>query len=571
MFDTDGAGNAGQLENNYEESSGKAEKFCANCGNPDHELADCARVFGRKQKHFYVSGCPMCNKTGHGYSQCNLLPTGGHELIQHHFEWLVRRRQNLPMIRSDFDIWALVLGFPNYKGGYPWSQAFTKRMWFTKNPTICEHQTYHHGKLKTSIVDPSTKSLADVKCRISFEIPDKADYQYLKNNLLAQGNFRHLHYDTLYGAESLSEAQRERLKQATLREKLTLAKIYRAGAISIPELAQQSKGFAEAIGDFLLYGNPRGVADFASLMSLKQQASRRAEEKQTSKPRHKDKPAIASQLHGDFIMEPFALTPLKIRKEIWTALCPRIKCVGGFPFEVPVPPAARLQKHVFDEMKNKENNRSDRRQDMGQLKEKHLANYIHPHVSIGVTKRKLPNGGIVHALVLGLVEHAYALRFSRLGLLQAYDMVVCWASKIDRDGISISLKGAFDGCNKITEDIVAGENRIEEMTELEKQLRRLSPDSSQFDHAVERISEWMERHKAKLISSPEDWDRRLRKWCEKKHNRLGDMGGDLLEQACQQVVEAKTREWKKSKRGIEDASFDDGIDGARPTKRKRKL
>ncbi|GJC90198.1 hypothetical protein ColLi_13036 [Colletotrichum liriopes] len=444
-------------------------------------------------------------------------------------------------------------------------------MWFTRNPTICEHQTYHHGKIKTSIVDPSTKTLADIKRRINFEIPDKVDYRYIKNNLLAQGNSRDMHYETLYGAESLSEAQKERLEQATEREKRTLAKVYHAGAISIPELAQESKAFAEAIGDFLLHDNPSGAADFTSLVSLKHQAWRRAEEKQTSQPRHKDKPVIASGLYGEFSLEPSALTPLKVRKEIWAALCPGRKSVGGFPFEVPVPPAARLQKHVVDEIKNKEKSRSSRKQNMGQPKENRLANYIHPHVSIGVTKRKLPEGGLVHALVLGLVEHAYGLRFSRLGLLQAYDMVVCWASKIDRDGISISLKSAFDGCNKITEDIVAGENRIKEMAELEQQLQRLSPDSFQFDHAVERISEWMERHKTKLTSFPEDWDRRLRKWCEKKHNELGDMGGDLLEQARQQVIEAKTREWKKSKRRIEDTRFDDGIDEARPTKRKRKL
>ncbi|GKT47951.1 uncharacterized protein ColSpa_08132 [Colletotrichum spaethianum] len=107
------------------------------------------------------------------------------------------------------------------------------------------------------------------------------------------------------------------------------------------------------------------------------------------------------------------------------------------------------------------------------------------------------------------------------------------------------------------------------MAELEKQLQRPTPNRSQFAHAVESISEWMEQHKAKLISSPEERDRRLRKWCKKKHDELGCLDEIVLEKACQQAAEAKTREWKNSKRGIKDTNTDDGIDGDRPTKRPR--
>ncbi|KAK2031818.1 hypothetical protein LX32DRAFT_636850 [Colletotrichum zoysiae] len=288
-----------------------------------------------------------------------------------------------------------------------------------------------------------------------------------------------------------------------------------------------------------------------------------------TQPKHEDRPAVDTEPIEQPSPEHSALMPLSIRQEIWTALCPRRKCVGGFPFEVPVPPAVRLQKHVVDELEDEVKSHSDSGKDKGQRQEACLANYIHPHVTIDVTQRKLPDGGSVHVLLLGLVEHAYHLRFSRLGLLQAYDMVVCWASRIESEGSSISLKSAFDGCNQVTENIVAGDDRIDELAGLEKRLERFTPDVSQFDEAVERISRWMERHKAKLVSCPEDRERRLRKWC-KKHE-LGNMGDDLLEQACQQVVEVKTREWKKSKRRTKRASADDDTDGARPTKRRRAL
>ncbi|KAK1981653.1 hypothetical protein LZ30DRAFT_657094 [Colletotrichum cereale] len=475
------------------------------------------------------------------------------------------------MIFSSVNIWILVLGFPDYDGGYPWSKTFTKDRGIKGVPVIVQNQKYDHGRADTGIVDPSTSSLAHIKHHIDFEVPQETDTHFLRNSLLAQG-FVHPHtVSSLLKTKDLSEAQKNRLQQTPIiTEKNALAKVYRASALSAPDFARQSTAFADAFGDFLLHNNPRGVADFPFLATLKNQALIRAEKKKASRPRLEDKPVIATDICENPSSEHSALTPLVIRQEIWTALCPRRMCVGGFPFEVPVPPTARLQKHVVDELEDEANSHANRWNDTSQREETRLANYIHPHVRIGVTQRKLSDGRSVHVLLLGLVEHAYNLRFSRLGLLQAYDMVVCWASRVDSDGVSISLKSAFNGCNQITEDIVASENRIEELAGLEKQLQRFMPDVSQFDDAVERISLWMEGHKAKLISSPEDRERRLRKWC-KKHDDLGDMGSDLLEQACQQAVEAKTKAWKKkSKRRTERAGFDDDVDDARPTKRIRK-
>ncbi|CCF47784.1 hypothetical protein CH063_16030 [Colletotrichum higginsianum] len=148
-------------------------------------------------------------------------------------------------------------------------------------------------------------------------------------------------------------------------------------------------------------------------------------------------------------------------------------------------------------------------------------------------------------------------------------MVVCWASKVDREGVSISLKSAFDGCNGATEEIVAGGDRIKEMEELERQLERLMPDGSQFDRAVERASGWLELRKGRLATRPAERERRLRRWCEKNLGELGDIDGDLLEQACRRAVEVKTREWNTDKRGIKDVETGTDGDGGRPSKRAR--
>ncbi|EFQ27080.1 uncharacterized protein GLRG_02251 [Colletotrichum graminicola M1.001] len=433
---------------------------------------------------------------------------------------------------------------------------------------ITENQKYNDGKVNTGIVDPSTRSLSHIKRHINFEVPQEIDTQYFRNNLLAQGIVHRCTIRSLLETQNLSEEQKDRLQQTSLPKKNRLATVYHAGAISAPDFAQKNIAFAEAFGDFLLHENPKGLADFAPLAKLKDQALRRAKDQQATQPKREDEPAIAMGSIEKTGSGNSALMPLVTRREVWMSLCPNRKCVGGFPFEVPIPAAVRLQKHVIEELENETNSYTGRGEDAIQRDEGSLANYIHPHVRIDVAQRKLPDGRSIHVLLLGLVEDTYNLRFSRLGLLQAYDMVVCWASRIDSDGISISLKSAFDGCNQITEFIVAGSDRINELAVLERRLERFMPDISQFDEAVERISQWMERRKAKLVSSPEDRERRLRKWCEKQ--KLGDMGNDLLEQACQQAVEVKTREWKKSTQRNKRARFDDVIDGAQPTKRRRK-
>ncbi|KAK2003664.1 hypothetical protein LX36DRAFT_696740 [Colletotrichum falcatum] len=522
------------------------------------------------------------------------LPAGGDELLQHHMQWLVRRRCHLPMISSKVDIWILVLGFPDYDGGYPWSKVFTQDLSHKRHPALSQNQKYDHGRTNTNIVDPSTSSIADIKRRICFEVPQEIDTRYVRDNLLAQGNVPYWTIRGLCKNQKFSQAQMNRLQQApTVAERNALATLYRAGAVSALKFAQESTAFAEAFGDFLLHDNPKGVAGFGFLTTLRNQALRRAEEKQTAQLKyedeqrssehsartanqplrraedkqtpqlkHEDEPAIGTDPDEQRSSEHSVLTPLVVRQGIWTALCPSRKCVGGFPFEVPVPPTAMLQEHVIDELEDEAGRGADTvRREGGRL-----ANYIHPHVRIDAAQRRLQDGRSVPVLVLGLAEHAYNLRFSRLGLLQAYDMVVCWASRVDSDGASVSLTSAFDGCNKITEGIVASQGRIDEMAGLERRLERFMPDISRFDEVVDRISRWMERHKAKLVSSPEGRERRLGKWC-KKHG-LGDMGGDLLEQTCQQAVEAKIKEWEESKRRAERAGFDD-TDVARPKKKRR--
>ncbi|KAK6209631.1 hypothetical protein QIS74_11215 [Colletotrichum tabaci] len=470
------------------------------------------------------------------------------------------------MIYSKVDIWLLVLGFPDHDGGYPWSKPFTRSLRTHASALPWPDMAKIAATIGAS--DRSTISLAEVKHHIDFAVPENPRIEYRDKMLLAQGSVRER--DMWEGLSHDNNEPARAWKGILVGQKFRWQKhamwaIHRAGAISAPAFAAESKTWARAFGNFLLHDNPNGVENVPFLRELRNRAAKRDKKKRKSRPKlEKDASPLRVTAEPHEQPQPSlkeaSVTSLENRQEIWTALCPRRKCVGHFPFEVPVPPAVRLRKHILDELENKEDDRQ---------RDEQLAHYIHPHVRISVVQRRLADGGTVHTLVLGLAEHARDLRFSRLGLLQAYDMVVCWASKVDREGVSISLKSAFDGCNRATEEIVAGGDRIKEMEELERQLERLTPDGSQFDRAVERASGWLEQRKGRLATRPAERERRLRRWCEKNLGELGDMDGDLLEQACQQAVEVKTREWNTGKRGIKDVETGTEVNGGRPAKRAR--
>ncbi|KAJ0158066.1 hypothetical protein CTA2_12377 [Colletotrichum tanaceti] len=560
-----------------DEETQKQEPTCGYCQKIGHELADCAHLFVKGRRHVFVSGCPMCNTTVHHYGSCKKLPIGGEELLRHHLEWLVRRRGNLPMIHSNVDIWVLVLGFPDYDGGYPWSRESIRSV--RSHAVALAWPNMVRVAASIGAFDYSTTSLAQIKRHISFDVPVNPLREIYDANLLAQGNVREEEVGrglSPYG-KGPARAWRTILDQSgkiSEEQKRTMWAIHRAGAISAPAFAAESKTWARAFGNFLLRDSPDGVEGVPFLRELRNRAAKRDEKKRKSR-RKLEKDASPPQVTAEPDEQPQpsskepSVTSLESRQEIWTALCPRRKCVGRFPFEVPVPPAVRLQKHVLDELEDKEDDMQGRTHEGDWQREEQLAHYIHPHVRIGVAQRRLADGEAVHTLVLGLAEHARDLRFSRLGLLQAYDMVVCWASKIDREGVSISLKSAFDGCNRATEEIVAGGDRIKEMEGLEGQLGRLTPDGSHFDRAVERVSGWLELHKSRLATRPAERERRLRRWCKRKLGELGDMDADLLEEACRRAVKVKTRQWDTGKRGIDDVGTGTDVDGGRPAKRTR--
>ncbi|WYZ40694.1 hypothetical protein EsH8_IV_001035 [Colletotrichum jinshuiense] len=483
-------------------------------------------------------------------------------------EWLVHRRRNLPMIHSKVDIWVLVLGFPdNDDAGYPWSTVFSLKMRRQANAPFPQGRLLDLSQIATSIgaADTSTNSLANIKRHVDFDVPERPDSNYRAWNLLSQGDVPHPDefgrlLDDNNESTAAWRAMMERCAQSTLWEKRVMWSVHRAGTISVSAFARESTAWAQTFGRFLLYDNPKGADSLPFLRELRNQAWNEADEERKTQQGRENELAVASSPRQKLRVESIDCTPVKTRLKIWMELCPNRRYFGNFPFEAPVPPAARLNKHVTGELKEMKKG--------GKNTENQLSNYIHPHVKIDVAQRRRADGEVANMLVLGLVKDAYNLRFSRLGLLQAYDMIVCWAAKVDKDGVSIPLRHALDGCNKVTEDIVAGSDRIEEMSGLEKQLERLS-GPSELDRAVELFSEWLERHKDKIVSSPEDQDERLRKWCRRKHVELEGWDKKALKQACRQALETKSKEWKKGKREINAVNFDVELNGSKPTKRAR--
>ncbi|OHE91209.1 hypothetical protein CORC01_13486 [Colletotrichum orchidophilum] len=564
-----------------------SSKSCANCSEPGHELADCSHMGFRDCKRGAIAGCPMCNTKSHQYSDCEQLPAGGHERLQHHMEWLVRRRRNLPPIAAEVDVWILVLGFPDDGYGYPWSRSFTKRLGDRPYGSLGQNKfdmkdfAAGHG-----FFDESTNSLDEIKRRIDFTIPDKPSAEYSNTNLLGQahipdgGHWRNDLKDNAEYTLSWNRIKNQRREEKHWETDVKL-RLHWVRTVYPAVFAKESSAWARTFGDFLLHEKPKGLDDVAFLRKLRDQAASRVADQSKPQPQGEGTPSQESQTkresppksetHLTASPEPrveerltkSATTPLKVRQEIWMALCPDRQCVGGFPFEVPVPTCAQLKAHVIDDLDDGNSNKNT-----GQ-KRIPLANYTHPHVTIGLFQRQRPDGEPVYTLVLGLTESAFTLRFSRLGLLQAYDMVICWASKVDKDGVSFPLRAAFDGCNAVTESFAAGAVRIGEMAELEKQIERLAPRCSRFDQVVERVKEWMERRRHTAhFASREDWNGALRTWWEAEHDDLGGLDRESLKEACQQALKAKLKEWKKEKkRAIREPDSDLEIIESPPRKK----
>ncbi|KXH59249.1 hypothetical protein CNYM01_06114 [Colletotrichum nymphaeae SA-01] len=618
----------------------KSSISCGKCKQLGHELADCSYLGSKTLQHGFLKGCPMCNTDNHFYDDCKLLPAGGDELLQHHMEWLVRRRRNMPLINSNIDIWILVLGFPDDGYGYPWSRSFTRSL-RKRLPKDGALHTLQEVVTAGNLSDQSTKSLSEIKRRIDFTVPDCPGDDHDAQNLVGkvytpafspwENNQKHNAEYTLAFEMIMRQMFEGKYNDGRTLRRLS---ILEAGATYPAVFAKESSAWARAFGDFLLHDKPGGVDNVTFLRKLRDQAASRAagrsqspppqEQAPKSEPQKRESPPSTPktpkrrpQLNRDSpsdrdkglltspesraegvviipalpppegsqtkraspkrkrpaatpeprINERFPTSssiPLRVRQRIWAALCPDRECVGGYPFEVPVPPIARLKAHVIDDLEdNNSNGNSGKRLP--------LSNYIHPHVTISLTQRERPDGEPVHTLVLGLTKATSMLRFSRLGLLQAYDMAVCWASKVDKDGVSFSLRSAFDGCNAVTESFAGDKMRIEEMAELEKQIERLAPRCSQFEMVVERIKDWMERsgHKTQHTSR-EAWGDTLRKWWEDEHDDVGGLNREQLKEACLQAVEAKMEEWKKEKkRAIEEPDSDLEIIESPPKKKAR--
>ncbi|KAL2877266.1 hypothetical protein SGCOL_007423 [Colletotrichum sp. CLE4] len=613
--------------------------WCGYCENPGHELADCSQMTIRVGKRGSIGGCPMCNTVQHQYDDCKLLPAGGDELLQHHMEWLVRRRRNMPLISSAIDIWILVLGFPDDGHGYPWSHLFTRSL--GKRYLEVEKGSFNLKEVAAAgrLFDKSTETLAEIKRHINFTVPDRPHTKDDATNLVGQvypptsksweNDQKHNTKYTL--AFNMIMRQRDEDKYDD-NQTLRRLRVLRAVATSPAAFAKESSAWARTFGDFLFRDKPSGVDDVTFLKELRDQAASRAADHFQSQPPREYTPKHSSQKKESppptpktperqplpsqdlpsgndtrllsspeprveevvmipnppltqgsqtkraspkrkrlaTISEPLTnrtltsySTPLRVRQEIWTALCPGRQCVGGYPFEVPVPLIAQLKAHVIDDLEDGNLNGNT-----GQRLP--LANYIHPHVTISLAQRERPDGEPVHTLVLGLTESTSTLSFSRLGLLQAYDMAVCWASKVDKDGVSFSLRSAFDGCNAITKSFAADPMRIKEMAELEKQIERLAPQCSQSDIVMERVKEWMEKSRYKAqYTSREAWSDTLRKWWEDEHDDVGGLGREELKEACLQAIKAKMEEWKKEKRSISETDSDVEIIESPPKKKVR--
>ncbi|KAL0938370.1 uncharacterized protein CTRU02_204980 [Colletotrichum truncatum] len=181
---------------------GKGENACGNCGKPGHQLANCVGPVTRDRGD--IRGCPFCNTKSHTYDACCKgyeERNGTKVTLEDHFQYLVRQRPGLPMIRTDMvPIWLLVLGFeeqgitlnnPNGKPqGYPLSESEVRRMSADKNHVLhienVKQITYTDGVWVSDLEDPRTKNLQAISSNTMFLVPSNVGKGYVKHNLLEE-------------------------------------------------------------------------------------------------------------------------------------------------------------------------------------------------------------------------------------------------------------------------------------------------------------------------------------------------------------------------------------------------
>lgn len=214
------------------------------------------------------------------------------------------------------------------------------------------------------------------------------------------------------------------------------------------------------------------------------------------------------------------VTSIELRQMIWDDVFPGGECAAGQPFELAVPSATMLSHVVFD------------------IRE--LIKYLPAAVTVVVVNRLHARGHFVRAIIFSYAPNVFDNSMNRMSLALAYNIGLNWAKNIIISETSAPLSQAFKNFAIRPEDDDEESPQIVGMAEQPnldaRQLARcaeelaLKPWVSEADHAVYRVSQWLEQQID--LTSAENRCRLLRLWCRMRHVNLEHLSQEDLQQAC---------------------------------------
>ncbi|KAK1980150.1 hypothetical protein LZ30DRAFT_690161 [Colletotrichum cereale] len=222
------------------------------------------------------------------------------------------------------------------------------------------------------------------------------------------------------------------------------------------------------------------------------------------------------------------MTSIELRQTTWDDVFPGNPCAKNRPFEVAMPENVDYQAFVY----------ADNSKWLRQLP---------PDIRMVTVDAGPPEGTTVRCLVIGYQEGIVDSPWDRILLTAAYGAAFKWAREALMTQHIVPLSHAFKelrfslvhgnvGPSKLMMQLSLNESLVAECND----KLDLGPYRNQGEHAVFRVTAWLEKEK---LLPAEECCRMLRGWCDQVHVKLESLIPVDKRMACQRAWEGKIKEW----------------------------
>ncbi|KAK2014777.1 hypothetical protein LZ32DRAFT_657050 [Colletotrichum eremochloae] len=219
---------------------------------------------------------------------------------------------------------------------------------------------------------------------------------------------------------------------------------------------------------------------------------------------------------------------IELRQAIWDNVFPGQPCAKNRPFEVAVPGKIDYGALLY----------ADRSKLLQQLP---------PGIRMDVVRAENLKGATVRCLVFGFLKGVIDSPWNRILLAVVYNTAVQWVREEFMTQSKVPISQAFKNLKlSLIHGNVGPSERMKQLS-LDKSLvaecdaeLALGPYRNQEEHAVFRVSAWLE--KEKLLPAAERF-RMLRGWCSQINVNLESLTSADQCMACRRAWEGKIEEW----------------------------